>query len=112
MEPPGKRKARGADPGLTSAATKRISHEKPTATGGHKTVVAEAIRYVAAGEAQFDQLQVQRCPFCSYSHRHVAFETGTDVYERSPGCRRHVTYLVQVVRVVPLAPPLRERGVA
>lgn len=88
--------------------TKQVGPEG-TALSSIGAVVAKAVRYVASADSEYDTLVVERCPVCSYSHRHVAFERNTSTFERSPHCRKSSTYTVVVDRVVPLAPPLRSR---
>jgi hypothetical protein len=64
------------------------------------------VRYIASGSARFDWLVVERCPLCSFPHRHIVFETDASTFERAPGCRRAARYRVVVARVVPAAAPL------
>ena len=54
-------------------------------------MIAAAVRYLASGDAHYDQLVVERCPLCSFPHRHLAFEASVDTFERSPGCRKSTT---------------------
>jgi hypothetical protein len=79
--------------------------------------VANATRHRRSRRTLCDRGLV-RCPLCSFSHWHVAFEGATS-HERSPACRPSATYTVQVVRVVPAtvlpapagASARRQRGV-
>lgn len=88
--------------------TKQVGPEG-TALSPIGVVVARAVRYVANADSAYDTLVVERCPTCSMPHTHRAFEANTSTFERSPHCRKSSTYTVVVVRVVPLAPPLRSR---
>jgi hypothetical protein len=85
-------------------AIKKISSQSTAAA-----TVAKAVRYTASANSSYDLLVVERCPACSYSHSHRAFETSASTFERAPHCAPHTTYVVVVDRVVPAAPPLRAR---
>lgn len=93
-------------PPATKIAAARLQ-TRPEPTVSEPT--AKAVRYTASANSAFDMLIVERCPRCSYSHAHRAYEQNTSVFERAPHCAPHSTYLVVVDKVVPVAPPLRTR---
>lgn len=72
-------------------------------TASEEVLTAYAVKYLAVGDAMYDWVVVRKCPVCGHAHRHVLFETGATVIERSPACRKHLVYRVQITDVVPSA---------
>jgi hypothetical protein len=97
--------ATGGEPRPGPAASEKIEattmQRDRTDRATRRVPIANATRHRRSGRARFDR-DLVRCPLCSFTHWHVAFEGATS-YERSPACRPSTTYTVQVVRVVPAA---------
>jgi hypothetical protein len=115
MGPLQRGEARAPRPGFTTstaaAATRKIS---PSKDHPHQqdTAIVPGIRLVASGHSRFDRILVRRCVLCGNPHLHILFETAATAIERAPTCRRHSTYRVEIVDVLPSTPARRQRGAA
>jgi hypothetical protein len=102
-----------------TGATSSPLDRRHDCTANAAAACVTATRFKIGNGAQNDHLWVERCSLCSYAHRHVIPTTASGrVFERAPRCRPWTTYVVEVVKTVPLAQPLqpvpgqRRRGAA
>ncbi len=93
-------------PPTRDAASRKIS---PTKDHPHQqdTAIVPGIRLVASGDSRYDRVLVRHCSLCGNPHLHILFEVGAAAIDRAPACRRHATYTVEIVDVLPSA---AERG--